>query len=255
MDIKSRHMNTTNNTPISVTVNGTDLESKGGAGVSVMTSGVHEESPALRRASSKLDLFKKTTLPKRGKTKGGSKFATISTVWSSSRSTLAGRAAMDLNHFEKASPAEESNDTMEFTISEQHEIVDSERERDVAYAVRAEGVSNIILITRRISDFLEFDEKVRIQFPKCRPQLPLLDDRRKSFLVTTRQFFFPRKNIGEKLEAYLRKVASHEPLRSSAIFQEFLAVSQEGDLVYSKEQPQHLVRFSSNQESKSNVNL
>ena len=84
---------------------------------------------------------------------------------------------------------------------------------------------------------IQKNKKVRVQFPKSRPALPLLDDRRKSFLVSTRQFFFPRKNIAEKLEVYLRKVASHEPLRSSTVFQEFLAVSQEGDLVYSKEQP------------------
>lgn len=32
-------------------------------------------------------------------------------------------------------------------------------------------------------------------------------------------------------------MASHEPLRSSTVFQDFLAVSQEGDLIYSKEQP------------------
>ncbi|KAG0345091.1 hypothetical protein BG004_003973 [Podila humilis] len=97
-----------------------------------------------------------------------------------------------------------------------------------------EGITRIILINRRISDFLDFDEKVRVQYPRSRPALPLFDDRRKSFLVSTRQFFFPRKNTTEKLEAYLRKVASHEPLKSSAIFTEFLKVSQEGDLVHSK---------------------
>ena len=83
--------------------------------------------------------------------------------------------------------------------------------------------------------------------------MPLLDDHRRggggnggsngnnssksSFLVSTRQFFFPRKNTAEKLEAYLRKVANHEPLRSSTIFEEFLSVAQEGDLVHSKELP------------------
>lgn len=30
-----------------------------------------------------------------------------------------------------------------------------------AYRIRAEGVTRIILINRRISDFLDFDEKVR----------------------------------------------------------------------------------------------
>ncbi|KAG0273068.1 hypothetical protein BGZ95_011127 [Linnemannia exigua] len=218
-----------------------------------------EGTQSLRRASSKLDLFKKGSLSKRTKTnnngngnsngKGASKFATITTAWSSSRSTLPGRSAagsvssttMDLTHFEKAAAMEElqqQDDVMVFTISEQQDMVDGERERDVAYTIRAEGITKIILITRRISDFLDFDEKVRVQFPKSRPALPLLDDRRKSsFLVSTRQFFFPRKNIAEKLEVYLRKVASHEPLKSSAIFHEFLAVSQEGDLVHSKEQP------------------
>ncbi|KAF9122181.1 hypothetical protein BGW39_009979 [Mortierella sp. 14UC] len=215
---------------------------------------------SLRRVSSKLDLFKKGSLSKRNKTnnngnsngKGASKFATITTAWSSSRSTLPGKSAvgsvsgttMDLTHFEKTAAMEgqqqqeQQDDVMVFMISEQQDMVDGERERDVAYTIRGEGFTKIILITRRISDFLDFDEKVRVQFPKSRPALPLLDDRRKSsFLVTTRQFFFPRKNITEKLEVYLRKVASHEPLRSSTIFQEFLAVSQEGDLVHSKEQP------------------
>ncbi|KAF9540782.1 hypothetical protein EC957_003755 [Mortierella hygrophila] len=208
---------------------------------------------SLRRVPSKLDLFKKSTLSKRNKNKdkGASKFATITTAWSSSRSTLPGKTAvgsvssttMDLTHFEKAAGMEEQHqqqhDIMVFSISEQQDMVDGERERDVAYTIRAEGITKIILITRRISDFLDFDEKVRVQFPKSRPALPLLDDRRKSFLVSTRQFFFPRKNIAEKLEVYLRKVASHEPLRSSTVFQEFLAVSQEGDLVYSKEQPRN----------------
>ncbi|KAF9364772.1 hypothetical protein BGX34_000442 [Mortierella sp. NVP85] len=273
VDIKNRHLNTANDTAFTATANGADSESKaGGAGARAGTgagagagassgadggAGIHEDTPDLRRVSSKIDLLKKSTTPKRIKAKGGSKFATISTAWSSNRSALPGKGAAGsvssttVDHFEKASSTiEELSDIMEFTVSEQYEIVDGVRERDVAYNIRAEGNTKIILITRRISDFLDFDERVRIQFPKCRPQLPLLDDRRKSFLVSTRQFFFPRKNTAEKLEGYLRKVASHEPLKSSVILQDFLAVSQEGDLVYSKEQPQHLVEASF-QESKS----
>jgi hypothetical protein len=39
---------------------------------------------------------------------------------------------VDLNHFEKASSTiEELSDIMEFTVSEQYEIVDGDRERDV----------------------------------------------------------------------------------------------------------------------------
>jgi hypothetical protein len=139
---KSRYINTANDTALVATANGVDSDSKAGgtgagagAGVSVETTDAHEESPALRRASSKMDLFKKATMPKRTKTKGSSKFATISTAWST-KSTLSGRAAMgsvssttvDLNHFEKT---EELNDIMEFTVSEQYELVDGERERDV----------------------------------------------------------------------------------------------------------------------------
>lgn len=109
---------------------------------------------SLRRVPSKLDLFKKSTLSKRDKNKdkSASKFATITTAWSSSRSTLPGRTAvgsvssttMDLTHFEKVAAMEEQqqqlqqqvqqrqqDDVMVFTISEQQDLVDGERERDV----------------------------------------------------------------------------------------------------------------------------
>ncbi|KAF9357965.1 hypothetical protein BGX26_002757 [Mortierella sp. AD094] len=263
LDVRSRIFDSMSESELpSIAPNGVESESRLSLGTGA-TSGNGTSSSnegSLRRISSKMDLFKKSSFPKRVKTKGGSKFATITTAWSSSRSTLPGRATMgsvssttvNLNHYENM---DDGNDVMVFTISEQQELMDGERERDVAYTIRAEGMTKIILITRRISDFLEFDEKIRIQFPKSRPALPLLDDRRKSFLVSTRQFFFPRKNTAEKLETYLRKIASHEPLRSSAIFQEFLAVSQEGDLVHSKEQPHHPMHYSPFQDSKSDVSL
>ncbi|KAF9928120.1 hypothetical protein FBU30_002622 [Linnemannia zychae] len=221
-DMKSRMIVHNQHDPdfMASTTSVTKSELSGTSGNNNSTTAV-DGTQSLRRLPSKLDLFKKSTLSKRNKTgsgKGTSRFATITTAWSSSRSTLPNRAAvgsassttMDLTHFEKTSMEElQQDDIMVFTISEHQDMVDGERERDV----------------------------VRLQFPKSRPALPLLDDRRKSFLVSTRQFFFPRKNITEKLEVYMRKVSSHEPLRSSAILQEFLSVSQEGDLVYSKEQP------------------
>ncbi|KAG0309659.1 hypothetical protein BGZ98_009979 [Dissophora globulifera] len=252
MDYKNRIFDAASESDLAVAPNGREPDSKPGP--------ASEGSSSLRRASSKMDLFKKTGNSKRVKSKGGSKFATITTAWSSSRSTLPGRTTMgsvssttiDLSHYDPMD-LDDSNDVMVFNIVEQSDMIDGERERDVAYTIRAEGITKIILITRRISDFLDFDEKVRKQFPKCRPALPLLDDRRKSFLVSTRQFFFPRKNIAEKLESYLRKVSSHEPLRSSVIFQEFLAVSQEGDLVHSKEKPNHPARYSFYQESQSDL--
>ncbi|KAF9209955.1 hypothetical protein BGZ49_009231 [Haplosporangium sp. Z 27] len=236
----------------------TESKTSTGSGTGFGTNSSNEGS--LRRISSKMDLFKKSSIPKRVKSKGGSKFATITTAWSSNRPTLPGRTAMgsvssttvELNHYENI---DDVNDVMVFNISEQQELIDGERERDVAYTIRAEGMTKIILITRRISDFLEFDEKIRVQFPKSRPALPLLDDRRKSFLVSTRQFFFPRKNTAEKLENYLRKISSHEPLRSSVIFQEFLAVSQEGDLVHSKEQPHHPMHYPPYQDTKSELSV
>ncbi|KAF9579257.1 hypothetical protein BGW38_004557, partial [Lunasporangiospora selenospora] len=220
-----------------------------------------QQHSSLRRTTSKMDLFKKNSFPKRNKTKGGSKFATITTGWSSSRSNLQGRApmgsssnsSMDINHFEKES-LEGPDDTLIFMVTEQLDYLDGERDRDVAYNIRAESVSHIILLTRRISDFLEFDEKIRIQYPKSRPTLPLLEDRRKSFLFSTRQFFFPRKNMCERLEAYLRKVASHEPLRSSALLKEFLSVIQDGDIVHPKE-PTDFYRYSFYRESKSDVDI
>ncbi|KAF9190075.1 hypothetical protein BGZ51_008958 [Haplosporangium sp. Z 767] len=232
----------------------TDMDTDSG----VITDGTQ----SLRRMPSKMDLFKKSTYPKKGKSKGASKFATITTAWSSNRSTLPARATMgsissttvDLDPYEKT-VMDDHNDSIAFIISEQQGLVDGEQERDVAYTIRAEGLAKIILITRRISDFLELDEKIRIQYPKSRPALPLLDDRRKSFLVSTRQFFFPRKNTAEKLEAYLRKIASHEPLKSSAIFQEFLAATQEGDFVQPKEQSCHPLQYSPFQDSKSDIDL
>ncbi|KAF8939277.1 hypothetical protein BGZ47_008233 [Haplosporangium gracile] len=263
IDVKARMLGHNQHDPdfmASTTTVTTTKSEHSGTGSNNGSSNHIDGTQSLRRVPSKLDLFKKSTLSKRNKNKdkGPSKFATITTAWPSSRSTLPGRTAvgsvssttMDLTHFEKAPSMEaqqrlqqqqeqqqQQDDVMVFSISEQQDLVDSERERDVAYTIRAEGITKIILITRRISDFLDFDEKVRVQFPKSRPALPLLDDRRKSFLVSTRQFFFPRKNIAEKLEVYLRKVATNEPLRSSTVFQDFLTVSQEGDLVYSKEQP------------------
>ncbi|KAF9107964.1 hypothetical protein BGX27_008530 [Mortierella sp. AM989] len=260
LDVKSRMFDSMSDADLpSMAPNGVESVSKMSAGTGVSgTESLNEGS--LRRISSKMDLFKKSSIPKRVKTKGSSKFATITTAWSSSRSTLPGRAVMgsvssttvDLNHYENL---DDISDVMVFQISEQQEFIDGERERDVAYNIRAEGMTKIILITRRISDFLEFDEKIRVQFPKSRPALPLLDDRRKSFLVSTRQFFFPRKNVTEKLETYLRKIALHEPLRSSTIFQEFLAVSQEGDLVHSKEQPHHPMRYPPYRDSTSDASL
>ncbi|KAF9438102.1 hypothetical protein BGZ76_009720 [Entomortierella beljakovae] len=246
--------------PPSMAPNGVESESKMSVGTGASSLNGSSNEGSLRRISSKMDLFKKSSTPKRPKTKGVSKFATITTTWSS-RSNLPGKSAMgsvssttiDMNNCETID--DNNNDNLVFNVSEQCELLDGERERDVAYNIRAEGLTKIILITRRISDFLEFDEKIRLQFPKARPALPLLDDRRKSFLVSTRQFFFPRKNISEKLESYLRKVSSHEPLRNSAIFQEFLTVSQEGDLVHQKEPLRHSLVYTPYQESKSDVSL
>ncbi|KAG9069597.1 hypothetical protein KI688_010501 [Linnemannia hyalina] len=193
-DVKSRMLVHNQHDPdfmASTTTVTTTKSEHSGTGSHHGTSNHIDGTQSLRRVPSKLDLFKKSTLSKRNKNKdkGASKFATITTAWSSSRSTLPDRTAvgsvssttMDLTHFEKAAAMEEQqqqqNDVMVFSISEQQDMVDGERERDV--------------------------------------------------------------NIAEKLEVYLRKVASHEPLRSSTVFQEFLAVSQEGDLVYSKEQPRN----------------
>ncbi|KAF9971474.1 hypothetical protein BGZ73_005592 [Actinomortierella ambigua] len=126
-------------------------------------------------------------------------------------------------------------DQMIFNVVEQQEYDGRIQEREVVYSIRVECSTKILLLSRRISDFVEFDKKVKAKFPKLRPVLPFLDDQRRSFLATTKQFFFPRKNTAEKLESYLSKVASHPPLCQSDIFQEFLAVSEEGDLMHAKD--------------------
>ncbi|KAF9278889.1 hypothetical protein BGZ68_008250 [Mortierella alpina] len=178
---------------------GTGSESDAGNGPSSNGNG----SQSLRRVSSKLDLFKKPTLPKRGKSKGASKFATITTAWSSSRSTLPGRTTMgsvssttvDLNHYEKASLAD-LDDAMVFSVAEQPGYIEGERERDVAYTIRAEGNCKIIVITRRISEFLELDEKAsaqdedfnivrrdtvpKVRGSRIRPGLPQIQERKKA---------------------------------------------------------------------------
>ncbi|KAG0059224.1 hypothetical protein BGZ89_000569 [Linnemannia elongata] len=185
-DVKSRMLVHNQHDPdfmASTTTVTTTKSEHSGTGSNHGASNHIDGTQSLRRVPSKLDLFKKSTLSKRNKNKdkGASKFATITTAWSSSRSTLPGRTAvgsvssttMDLTHFEKAAAMEEQqqrqlqqeqqqqqNDVMVFSISEQQDMVDGERERDVAYTIRAEGITKIILITRRISDFLEFDEKV-----------------------------------------------------------------------------------------------
>ncbi|KAG0226804.1 hypothetical protein BGW41_004077 [Actinomortierella wolfii] len=230
----------------------------------------------LQRVSSRLDVFKKQGLSKKG---SKSKFATIATTtspWSESAanphllyysnhysgddihasamvntinnssnglapSLMAKSGMSELDpHYAFGQVDQQQNDNqydsrMIFNVVEQQEPDGKVHERDVAYSIRVESATTILLLTRRISDFLDFDEKIKAQFPKARPPLPLLDDRKKSFLVTTRQFFFPRKNTAEKLEGYLRKVASHPPICQSKIFQEFLAVSEEGDLMHAKD--------------------
>lgn len=114
------------------------------------TNGGGKEGSALRRVSSKMDLFKKSTLPKRIKSRGGSKFATITTAFSSSKTTLPSREVFgsasstttDLNQYEKSGydnssiytqqpPPQQPNDMMVFVVTEQPEYTDGERERDV----------------------------------------------------------------------------------------------------------------------------
>ncbi|CAG8454128.1 198_t:CDS:2 [Cetraspora pellucida] len=70
---------------------------------------------------------------------------------------------------------------------------------------------------------------LRQEFPKSRPTLPSLDDRRKSFLLPRHLFF--RKSTAEKLESYLRKVLSDINLKSSAVLRDFLSVKSEKDSV------------------------
>ncbi|KAF9159779.1 hypothetical protein DFQ26_006185 [Actinomortierella ambigua] len=141
----------------------------------------------------------------------------------------------DFGQFDRWYGNDLSDGRMTFNVVEQQESGGKVQERDVAYSIRVECSAKIMLLSRRISDFVDFDKKVKAQFPKARPALPPLDDQRKSFLATTRQLFFPRKNTAEKLEGYLYKVASHPPLCRSEIFQEFLAVSEEGDLMHAKD--------------------
>ncbi|CAG8837019.1 25558_t:CDS:1, partial [Racocetra persica] len=70
---------------------------------------------------------------------------------------------------------------------------------------------------------------LRQEFPKSRPTLPSLDDRRKSFLLPRHLFF--RKSTAEKLESYLRKVLSDINLKTSAVLRDFLSVKSEKDSI------------------------
>ncbi|KAG0211922.1 hypothetical protein BGX28_007204 [Mortierella sp. GBA30] len=147
LDLKSRGFN-----------NAGDLQSLSIHGISESETGtgagsVMDGSQPLRRVSSKMDLFKKSTLPKRSKSKGVPKFATITTAWSSSRSTLPGgtgigsisSTTVNLNHDEKPSMADQA-DVMVFSIFEQQEMINGERERDVTLMKRYTSVASSALI-------------------------------------------------------------------------------------------------------------
>ncbi|KAF0552764.1 kinase-like protein [Gigaspora margarita] len=97
------------------------------------------------------------------------------------------------------------------------------------FIITIEDRSQLLSIRRQISDFIEFDQQLRQEFPKSRPTLPSLDDRRKSFLLPRHLFF--RKSTAEKLESYLRKVLSDKSLKSSAVLRDFLSVKNEKDSI------------------------
>ncbi|CAG8704963.1 249_t:CDS:2, partial [Dentiscutata heterogama] len=97
------------------------------------------------------------------------------------------------------------------------------------FIITIEDRSQLLSIRRQISDFVEFDQQLRQEFPKSRPTLPSLDDRRKSFLLP--RHLFTRKSTAEKLESYLRKVLSDSHLKSSAVLRDFLSVKSEKDSI------------------------
>ncbi|CAG8511367.1 1372_t:CDS:2 [Acaulospora morrowiae] len=97
------------------------------------------------------------------------------------------------------------------------------------FMITIEDKNQILCIFRQISDFIDFDQQLRIEFPKFRPTLPSLDDRRKSFILT-KHFFF-RKSTAEKLESYLRKVVGDSNLKNSPSLREFLSVRPEKDYI------------------------
>ncbi|CAG8501211.1 6054_t:CDS:2 [Diversispora eburnea] len=97
------------------------------------------------------------------------------------------------------------------------------------YVITIEDKSQLLCIYRQITDFIEFDQQIRQEFPKSRPTLPTLDDRRKSFLLP-KHFFF-RKTTAEKLESYLRKVLTDSNLKNLPSLREFLSVKTEKDYI------------------------
>ncbi|CAG8473268.1 5101_t:CDS:2 [Funneliformis mosseae] len=97
------------------------------------------------------------------------------------------------------------------------------------FIVTIEDKLQILSITRTITEFVEFDQKLRQEFPKPRPTLPSLDDRRRAFLLP-KHFFF-RKSTAEKLESYLRKVLSDINLKHSSVLKDFLSVKNDKDSI------------------------
>ncbi|CAI2163432.1 3495_t:CDS:2 [Funneliformis geosporum] len=98
-----------------------------------------------------------------------------------------------------------------------------------AFIVTIEDKNQILSITRTITEFIEFDQKLRQEFPKPRPTLPSLDDRRRAFLLP-KHFFF-RKSTAEKLESYLRKVLTDINLKHSVVLKDFLSVKNDKDSI------------------------
>ncbi|KAK9760971.1 hypothetical protein K7432_014489 [Basidiobolus ranarum] len=101
----------------------------------------------------------------------------------------------------------------------------------MGFAVFYEDRSQIVKLTRYSQDFIDLDQKIKQNFPKNRPPLPPLDERKN---IISRQYIIKKSNVG-RVDEYLNKVVNDPRLRASVIFKDFVTLHHDGDSKHKKE--------------------
>ncbi|ORX77097.1 kinase-like protein [Basidiobolus meristosporus CBS 931.73] len=101
----------------------------------------------------------------------------------------------------------------------------------MGFSVLYEDRSQLVKLTRYSQHFIELDQKFKQGFPKSRPPLPPLEERKN---LISRQYIRKKSNVG-KLHDYLNRVVHDPRLRASKVFKEFLSLQQDGDSRHKKE--------------------
>ncbi|KAK9718588.1 hypothetical protein K7432_005390 [Basidiobolus ranarum] len=114
----------------------------------------------------------------------------------------------------------------------------------MGFCVFYEDRSQVVKLTRYSQDFIDLDQKIKQSFPKNRPPLPPLDERKN---IISRQYILKKSNVG-KLDEYLKKVVTDPKLRVSIVFKDFITLHHDGDSKHKKE-------LSAPSESSSDENL